>query len=331
MSVPRYAPGDPAPKPLALRSEAQIIAHWTAARPLVSVLCPTYEHVGFIDSALSGFLGQDTSFPFEVIVRDDASTDGTAEIVHDYGVKYPNIIRTVLETENRYPQVSPVDVLWRMAQGDFIAICEGDDYWTDARGLQKLVEALENNPHAIAVHHAVVDVENGHIVRPPDASAAVSRGRDELLTGRALSLRSTLIRRDPHFKSDDFLRYVGRVWAFDRFLANTSGRLGDLLFVPGVEPAVYRSHSGGVSSLLRIDLETRSLTIASDRYWTAMYLYSMGEEDAADVQMWEAFNRMLSPQKGRSRLLLRVGVGFLRSWIRTQKSALRRVTRGRSD
>jgi glycosyltransferase involved in cell wall biosynthesis len=118
---------------------------WKGEEPVVSIVCATYQHVGFIEDALRGFLGQETDFPFEILVRDDASTDGTAEIVCDYADRYPNIIRATLETENRYPTVKPSEVFGPMIRGEFVASCEGDDYWIDPEHLQSSVVALRRD------------------------------------------------------------------------------------------------------------------------------------------------------------------------------------------
>ena len=99
-------------------------------QPVVSICCPTYNHVNYIEAAICGFLAQETTFPFEIIVRDDASTDGTAEIVRQYSRRYPNIIRAVIEKENQLNKgVRPIHVWPSLATGEFIALCEGDDFW----------------------------------------------------------------------------------------------------------------------------------------------------------------------------------------------------------
>jgi hypothetical protein len=137
----------------------------------------------------------------------------------------------------------------------------------------------------------------------------------------AFSLRSTLARNDPLFRSEEFLRYARREWAFDRLLANPAGALGDLVFVPGVTPAVYRLHGGGIAAGLREDAENRSLQKAADRYWTAMFLQSIGEEEAATIQMQKACERLLrSPQK-RPSTRLRIGLHLLFSGLRSLRAA----------
>ncbi len=114
-------------------------------KPLVSVLCKTYHHAPYLERALQGFVSQRTNFPFEVILHDDASTDGTAEICKKYAEAYPDIFVAILQTENQYSQGKRV-ILSVHARGKYIAFCEGDDYWCDPQKLQLQVDALEANP-----------------------------------------------------------------------------------------------------------------------------------------------------------------------------------------
>ena len=88
-------------EPLKPLSFEELTEEWNAgAKPLVSILCATYQHERYISDAISGFLAQKTAFPFEVIVRDDASNDGTAAVVQAYAESYPDIIRPIYESEN---------------------------------------------------------------------------------------------------------------------------------------------------------------------------------------------------------------------------------------
>lgn len=136
--------------------ELEITASWKGQETLVSILCATYQHEAFIRDALNGFLMQKTNFPFEVIVRDDASTDGTAEIIEDYARKFPRVIRPILEKVNRYPEVVPGPVLAAAATGSIFAICEGDDFWIDPDKLMKQVASLRENPGAdMSIHPSI--------------------------------------------------------------------------------------------------------------------------------------------------------------------------------
>ena len=90
---------------------------------------------------------QKTNFPIEILIHDDASTDGTADIIREYEAQYPDIIKPIYQTENQYSKgINPgFEFLFPRARGKYIALCEGDDYWTDTLKLQKQVEFLEGN------------------------------------------------------------------------------------------------------------------------------------------------------------------------------------------
>ena len=123
----------------------------------VSVLCITYNHVNFIRQALDGFVMQKTNFPFEVIVHDDASTDGTTDIIREYAKKYPDIIKPIFQTENQWSKgvcFGPI-YIWPKIQGEYVAINEGDDYWTDPLKLQKQVDFLDKHPDYSVCFHPV--------------------------------------------------------------------------------------------------------------------------------------------------------------------------------
>jgi len=136
-----------------LRPESEIINSWqnSSSEPLVSVMCLTYNHGKYIEDALEGFLIQQTNFPFEVLIHDDASTDNTAEIIRQYQAAYPNIIKPVYQTENQWSKGKEVirKAQYGRAKGKYYASCEGDDYWTSPNKLQKQFEYLENNPDCV--------------------------------------------------------------------------------------------------------------------------------------------------------------------------------------
>lgn len=118
-------------------------------RPFVSICCITYNHAPYIRQALESFLVQRTTFPFEIIVNDDASTDGTTGIIMDYREQHPELIFPVLHEENEYSKGRRAIMArntFPRARGKYIAICEGDDYWHDPFKLQKQVDFLESNP-----------------------------------------------------------------------------------------------------------------------------------------------------------------------------------------
>jgi len=127
--------------------------------PLVTIRCLVYNHEPYLRQCLNGFVMQQTTFPFEAIVHDDASTDGSADIIREYAEKYPQIIKPIFETEN---QLSKHDgSLTRIMDeamhpnSKYLALCEGDDCWTDPRKLQHQVDILENHPECTIVFSRV--------------------------------------------------------------------------------------------------------------------------------------------------------------------------------
>ncbi|MFR3329461.1 MAG: glycosyltransferase [Odoribacter splanchnicus] len=122
--------------------------------PLVVIQCLTYNHAPYIRQCLDGFVMQKTTFPFIAIVHDDASTDGTSDIVREYENKYPDIIKGIYQKENQYktnPQAIG-DAIAPWLTSKYLAICEGDDYWTDPLKLQKQVDLLEQTPEIGVVY-----------------------------------------------------------------------------------------------------------------------------------------------------------------------------------
>ena len=153
----------------------KITAKWNKDydKPIVTVVCNTYNHEKYVRRALEGFLIQETSFPFEVIVQDDASTDCTADIIREYEEKYSRIIRPIYEKENLY---SKHDGSWTRSilpylTGKYVAYCEGDDYWTDPHKLQSQVDIMEKHPEYTICFNRVQFVNEDespcHYTAPP--------------------------------------------------------------------------------------------------------------------------------------------------------------------
>ena len=122
---------------------------------IVSIYCLAYNHEKYIKDALEGFVSQITDFKYEVFVHDDASKDGTATIIKEYGEKYPEIIKPILQKENQYSKGVRIlrDIILPLMSGKYIAVCEGDDFWMDNRKLQKQVDFLNLHPEYVACVH----------------------------------------------------------------------------------------------------------------------------------------------------------------------------------
>ncbi len=133
--------------------------------PLVAIKCTVYNHEPYLRECLDGFVMQQTDFPFVAIVHDDASTDHSADIIREYAEKYPDIIHPIYETENQYSRGTLSQVMNDAADATgakYIALCEGDDYWTDPKKLQKQVEILEkdNSLMAVVTDTSIVDAQS---------------------------------------------------------------------------------------------------------------------------------------------------------------------------
>ena len=162
---------------------------------LVSICCITYNHAPYIRQCLDGFIMQKTNFKYEILIHDDASTDGTADIIREYEAKYPDIFKPIYQTENQYSKGKNISATynWPRAIGKYIAQCEGDDYWTDPLKLQKQVDFLEANPaygliHTKVYHQIDSNIHEDHIYREKSSFK-------ELIFGQKISTLSVLVSR----------------------------------------------------------------------------------------------------------------------------------------
>lgn len=171
--------------------------------PKITVLCLAYNHASYIKDALEGFVSQKTRFPFEVIVHDDASTDGTADIIREYARRYPEIIKPVFQQENQYSRgvaIGPT-FFFPLVRGEYVALCEGDDYWTDPLKLQLQADALDAHPEVDLCTHGALVTQNGrfHGYMPSRLWGGILSA-DEIIRGMRLPTASLLIRREAYLR-----------------------------------------------------------------------------------------------------------------------------------
>jgi glycosyltransferase involved in cell wall biosynthesis len=232
-----------------LRSEREIIQTWKGdlSKPLVSVCCSAYNHEEFIEDALEGFLIQETVFPFEILIHDDASTDKTADIIRKYEKIYPNLIRPIYQIENQFSQgKSPGYFNLDRAIGKYIAFCEGDDYWLSAEKLQKQFDILEKNQDIGLIHTDVkyVDAKKQIIIPPSGYKRFNNRIRkgdlfwDLLLYGNTIltvsvMLRKKLLERNPKW------------FHFDYWIFLEVSRKSNVAYI-NEKIVSYRIHQGGL-------------------------------------------------------------------------------------
>lgn len=149
------------------KTQNEIMKDWNSSDisiPLLSISCITYNHALYIEQCLDGMLMQKTNFPFEILIHDDCSTDGTTEIIKKYAEQFPQIIKPMFENENQYQNGKPSgSKIWNFprAKGKYMAMCEGDDYWTDDQKIQKQVDFLEtNSDYSLICHNALLISNN---------------------------------------------------------------------------------------------------------------------------------------------------------------------------
>lgn len=135
--------------------ENEITKEWKGKKIAVSINCITYNHELYIEEAIDSFLLQKTTFPYEIIVHDDCSTDRTAELLHKYESAYPSILKVVYEDENQWSKGNKnvFGIGCRLSRGKYIALCEGDDFWCDNNKLSKLKQILDKNNRYYACMH----------------------------------------------------------------------------------------------------------------------------------------------------------------------------------
>lgn len=215
----------------------------------LSIVCITYNHEKFIKEALEGFVMQKTNFPFEVIIHDDASTDKTADIIREYQKRYPEIIKPIFQTSNKFSQgkMPIIEYMLDKIQGEYVALCEGDDYWTDENKLQKQVDFLDSHPDFSICFHPVKfvweDKSHKSIVfpAPKDRFNKTVLKLKHLLKQNFIQTNSVVYRWN--LKKSDWPQraFLPCDWYF-HLLHARHGKIG---LLPEVM-SVYRKHSGGV-------------------------------------------------------------------------------------
>jgi len=160
----------------------------------VTVCCITYNHEKYLRNCLDSLISQETTFDYEILIHDDASTDGTSDIIKEYSNKFSNI-KSIIQTENKYSKgISPLrDILFPLAKGKYIAMCEGDDFWCDRKKLQKQYEIMESNNELSWCTHLVKCVEeNGNPTEKyiPDISCEPTINEKEYSSVETISLFS---------------------------------------------------------------------------------------------------------------------------------------------
>ncbi len=215
-------------------------------KPLLSVCLITYNHVNYIERAIESVLIQQVNFPWELIIADDCSSDGTREILVGYQKKYPAFIKLILQKKNVGAAQNWIDLI-TYPTAKYIAYFEGDDFWTDPLKLQKQADFLEVNPDYILCFHDIFTFDDdGRVL--DDGRLPAKNKRDfevnELLLGEYLPSPSLVYRNIslPHFD------IIQSVFNGDTFLLSLLSQKGKAHYLPDVLPSAIRLHEGGVWS-----------------------------------------------------------------------------------
>jgi glycosyltransferase involved in cell wall biosynthesis len=218
----------------------------TFPTPVISVCVITYNQCEYIGQAIASVLAQETGFSTEIVVGDDSSTDGTSEVVRDLAKKHPTKMR-MLPSVGRLGIAGNIRASLEACKGTYIALLEGDDYWTASNKLERQVAALEARPDCALCFHPVAVREEGDAARSAvqlPVRAAGTYGLNDLLQGNFIPTGSVVFRRSAYRGLPHWLDNMKMIdWPLFVQLA-TSGRL---LMLPDVM-GVYRLHRGGVWS-----------------------------------------------------------------------------------
>ncbi len=215
---------------------------------LVSVSVITYQHAPYIKECLESILNQKTNFDFEILIHDDASTDGSTQIIEEYKALYPNMIFPKIQKENQYSKgIRGINFRYNFprARGKYIALCEGDDYWVDEYKLQKQVDFLEAHPECsgIASNTQILYEQNPSQNRLFKQIPTQMLGTQDLVGMRKFHT-ATLMGRTELLQK---MNYPEQVLSGDRFMNLALSLEGDIMYLDEVM-AVYRDSGKGVSA-----------------------------------------------------------------------------------
>ena len=229
-----------------LRTEDEIIANWKGdiEKPVVSICCITYNHEPYIEDALEGFLIQETDFPFEILIHDDASTDRTADIIREYEAKYPRLIKPIYQSENQYSKTINQSINGQFniprALGESLAFCEGDDYWLSKNKMQIQLQIMKEKKVDFVFHSSISKSIEGEIVNSCYTESGFVSLKDHLLKGPQCSpLSSIMIKKQNLNDLDKLVENFTRERLTHTFLQYCGFLNGDAYYI-NKEFSIYR-------------------------------------------------------------------------------------------
>lgn len=229
---------------------------------MVSICCVTYNHENYIAEALNGFLMQETTFNYEIIVGEDCSTDNTRAIIEDYITRYPGRIQLVTDDVNVGGIKNQIRT-FQPAKGKYIAMCDGDDYWIDPLKLQKQVDFMEAHKDSIiCCHYSRVINEDGELVYESPAPVRLTFDYGDLLLGRKEETRicSLMLRNRPDIDQISSHDWYYKIHGADTFLKlYMLAKGGGKIYVLPEVMSVYRLHRNGVWSSVDPKIQKRRM------------------------------------------------------------------------
>ncbi|OQP47350.1 hypothetical protein A4H97_07555 [Niastella yeongjuensis] len=247
--------------------------------PLVSICIPTYNHGKYIRRCLEGVMMQQTGFAFEVIIGEDCSTDDTRSIIQEFEKKHPGIIKPIYHQQNVGPQRNAYEFCWPRLTGKYIAVCEGDDYWTDPHKLQKQVDFLEANGEFVLCFHEVRTVsENDEVLREEAGDFRVFDWKS--IFYQHIPTMSVVFRNCIPVTHEDFIHVTyGDLFLFAAL--SKYGKLAELDFIGGN----YRKHAGGAFSGRSMEEKYKG-SIETRKLMKRSALFNEDQKKEIEKTMW---------------------------------------------
>lgn len=213
----------------------------------LTIVTTTYNQEKYIADAMDGFVKQKTNFPFEVIISDDGSTDDTIKIIKKYAKKYPDIIKPIFNTTNKGPMLNFVETL-NVADSEYVALCDGDDYWCDYNKLQEQVDFLDSHPdYSICFHQAKIFFENNEKTDEiyPSNKLAKSTDFNDLLRQNYIPANTIVYRWRFNKKNKLIDNFPKNIVPGDYYISLLHAHVGKIHFIDKVM-SCYRRHDAGM-------------------------------------------------------------------------------------
>jgi len=212
--------------------------------PLISVCCITYNHQDYIEDCIRGFLKQELTYNVEFLIHDDASTDQTQSLIKSLVGNDPRFKLILREKNIKSTGKAIFPLLFKEAQGKYIAMCEGDDYWTDPLKLQKQVDFLEGNTNyaGVATNSKIIFESSGQSRLFKKIKSDIDLNINDFLKQRYFHTASFVLKKE-------FLKTIvfPKVLSGDRFLFLFIASKGTIRYLNDTT-CVYRKNEGGISN-----------------------------------------------------------------------------------